>query len=277
MYVTALTRNRTQAEALEELGVDRVVIADLDEEAWHSQIEPRQDFVLNCVGSAGGGLDGYRKSYLEGMRSVLSWVWKGRVGTLVFTGSTSVYAQDEGDWVDETSPAGEGSENGAILRGTEALLESGVPGLERGFVLRLGGIYGPDRHYLLRRAATAPETREGDEVFLNAIHVDDAVRAVWAAFESDASVEGGIFNIVDDRPTPKGEIIQYLHERLKERYTTLPASLGTGSGSAGAVRRRAGPRPSRKISNAKARDILGWKPVHADYRAGYRGLIDAME
>ena len=77
--VTALTRNSQTANKLRSLGVQHVLCEELDSERWHVEISPVQDFVVNCVSSAGGGLEGYRKSYIDGQESILKWAAEGRV------------------------------------------------------------------------------------------------------------------------------------------------------------------------------------------------------
>lgn len=272
MHVAALSRNAGQAHALTRLGIQQVVTAELDRAEWHPLLNPRQDLVVNCVSSAGGGWDGYRKSYVEGMRSILDWAAGGSVGALIYTSSTSVYAQGEGAWVTEEDRAGESSEGGRILREGERLLEEAPAAVKRRLILRLGGIYGPDRHHLLTRARAEFSEEEGDSTYLNSIHVDDAVAAVWAAAEADTRIVNGIFNVVDDMPARKGEIVAYLRERVKERgleqSVIEPPVL--------AARRRAGPRPNRRVSNRKAREVLHWRPGFSDYRAGYEPLLEAL-
>src|SRR5690348_13568395 len=94
--VTALTRNPTTAADLRSAGVN-VIVADLADDVWHSQIMGGPAFALNCVGSGGSGLHGYRHSYVDGMNSILRWCSRnGPIGTYVYTGSTSVYPQDGG-------------------------------------------------------------------------------------------------------------------------------------------------------------------------------------
>lgn len=271
LRVSALTRNAARADRFRRSGVHRVVEASLEERDWHARIDPVQDFVLDCVGAAAPGPEGYRRSYVEGMRSLLAWSAGGTIGTLVFTGSTSVYGQDEERWVTEEDAADGSSDGSRILLEAERLLLDARSGIARKFVLRLGGIYGPGRHHLLDRAAGGPrERRAGDRVMLNAVRVEDAAEAVWAAFGSGAEIRGGIFNVVDDAPTRKAEILDYLVERLESGGYRLK------SGAEETVRRRrTGERPSRKISNEKARTVLGWTPRHADYRAGYESLLAA--
>src|SRR6266542_3935752 len=103
VHVTALTRNAEKAKALSQLGVE-VVVDDLAGDVWHPKIAGGADYVLNAVSSGGGGIEGYRHSYLEGMKSILRWaVATGPVGTLVYTSITWVYPQDGGVVVDETA------------------------------------------------------------------------------------------------------------------------------------------------------------------------------
>ncbi len=185
VIVTALTRNEKKAASLREMGVSHIVLGSLESTQWHSQIEPEQDFAVNCVSSGRGDVQAYQKSYFEGMKSVLEW-GKKSTATLVYTGSTSVYGQNEGEVVTEQLPAQPENEKAGILRQTEKLLEEESAGsFGRWFILRLAGIYGPGRHYLLN------QLREGQTVFsgsgqhrLNLIHRDGISSAIWTCLET---------------------------------------------------------------------------------------------
>ncbi len=93
---------------------------------------------------------------------------------LIFTGSTSVYAQVDGTWVNETSETKPDRETGRILLEAERIaLASG------GFVARLSGLYGPGRSVLMRRFLSGEAMIEGDGLrWINQIHRDDAARAI---------------------------------------------------------------------------------------------------
>lgn len=54
--VGALTRNADKAAELKALGLQEVVVADLDSDAWHDALSGTYGAVVNCVSSAGGGL-----------------------------------------------------------------------------------------------------------------------------------------------------------------------------------------------------------------------------
>lgn len=264
--VEALTRNPVKAAALESKGI-RAVVADLAATGWHQQIASGADFVVNCVSS--GGPENYRSSYVDGMRSILAWAGQGRtpVGTLVYTSSTAVYPQGGGVVIDETAEAPGSTPNGAIIRESEILLQSApATAVRRQFILRLAGIYGPGRHHLLdqlRAGATALNGR-GDHR-LNLAHRDDIVSAMLACLQAPAETGGGIFNVADDAPALRAEVVSWLAEKLARPVPDFDGSTTTRRGGA--------PMPDRIIGNAKLRRAFGWQPAYPDYRAGYGQIL----
>jgi nucleoside-diphosphate-sugar epimerase len=265
LHVTALTRNSEKAARLRELGVTTVV-ADLAEQTWHAQIDGRPEFVLNCVSSGGGGLAGYERSYFGGMKSILAWAQaRGGVGTLVYTSSTSVYPQGDGAVVDETASTTPAMERAKVLTDAEGLLvEAAARGtVRRYFILRLAGIYGPERHYLLEQVRSGEIAGRGD-YRLNLAHRDDITAAILAAFAAREEIGNEIFNVADDRSTPKTEIVSWLAARLG-----LPTPSFTGAPATG----RRTITPDRVIANGKIRRMLGWQPRFPSYREGYENLL----
>lgn len=261
MRVTVLTRNAGKARALKEAGAD-VVVEDLAGEAWHARLGDGADYVLNCVSSGGGGPEAYWHSYVDGMKSVLAWAGQVPVGAIVYTGSTSVYPQGGGVRVDEEASVEETRAAGSPLLEAEDLLLAWTGG--RRCVLRLAGIYGPGRHYLLDQLRDGSgEVAGHGEYRLNLIYRDDIAGAVWAAFEGGAE---GVFNVADDGAAPKVEITAWLAMKLgvpRPRFTGEPA---TG-------RRRV--TPDRVIANDKIKRVLGWRPVYPSFREGYAALLGA--
>lgn len=278
LRVEALTRNPARAAELRSAGV-RTVIADLAGDAWHSAgregIAPGADFVLNCVGSGGGGLAGYRRSYVEGMRSVLAWAERGPAGTIVYTSSTSVYPQGDGAIVDERAPTGGSSPTAQILLESEALLRAANAARTRWFILRLAGIYGPGRHHLLDRLrAGAGELPGGGDHRLNLAHRDDICAAIFAAFAAPASVRDEIFNVADNAPESKATVVNWLAEKLGRPSPCFAGGAASSAAAARASARRdfAAP-PDRIIGNAKLKTALGWRPSYPSFREGYTAIM----
>lgn len=267
--VTALTRNAERAAQAESFS-EKVIRCDLDSADWHGQVERRQDFVLNCVSSAGGGIEGYRKSYLGGMMSVIDWAATASVGTFIYTSATSVYPQTDGRVVKEDDVPADLAANGGVLRESEQLIEQATGCWERAFVLRLGAIYGPERHHLLDALKRGETTFAGEGDFiLNYIHRDDITTAILAAFASGGN--GGIYNVVDGAYPTKREVVEWLAGQIGAEKPVFDPNLTTRRGAMRAT--PSGGLPHRKVANQKLRHELGWAPQYADFKAGYASLL----
>ena len=258
MRVVALTRNADTARELKSAGA-QVVVAELASDAWWGEIEGA-DFVVDCVSAGGRGLEGYRRSYVEGMRSVTAWLReRGGAEGFVYTSSTSVYPQSGGVMVTEemgnvATPADER---------TCALAEAERLALAVGAcVLRLAGIYGPGRHALLDRLRAGARVLPGHGAGrLNLIHRDDAASAIWAVLECGGAA-GDVFNVCDDGAASRGEAVRWLAEK-----TGAAAPVFSGEGARGTL--------DRAISNAKIKTRTGWRPRFATFREGYEAMLDA--
>lgn len=263
--VTALTRNAATAEELAMLGA-AVVVDDLAGRSWHGRIAGGADMVLNCVGSGGGGLEGYRHSYVDGMRSVVEWLeGAGPADTLVYTSSTSVYPQGGGVVVDEQSETGGGERAGLLLE-AEAVVRRADKARRRWRILRLAGIYGPGRHHLLDQVRTGEVAGEGTHR-LNLAHRDDIVDAVLACVGGGGG-EGEVFNVADGAPERRDEVVRWLARRLGVPEPRFSEEAGP-RGRTGA--------PDRIIASAKIRGLLGWRPRHPTFREGYDSFLSRLE
>ena len=243
--VLALTHS---AESVAKLAGEpfRAAACDISQQESVVQLagERGADVVIHCASSSHGGADAYRAVYLEGSRNLCDVLAPRR---FIFTSSTSVYAQTDGGWVDEQSPAEPPRETGRILREAEQLaLASG------GIVARLAGIYGPGRSVLLRKFFSGEAVIEGDGArVVNQIHRDDIASALQVLAESG---QPGIYNVCDNRPTPQREIYEWLAGRFAR---PLPPC-----GPIDPNRKRGW--TSKQVSNAKLR-ALGWQPRHATF------------
>jgi nucleoside-diphosphate-sugar epimerase len=259
--VSAVTRNADTASSLSDSGVQKVVVAELGADSWKGEIDSTQDFVVNCVGAASPDLDGYLKSYVDGQDSVVKWARDGKVGTFVFTSSTSVYPQKERRLVDETASSDGVSEKGGLLLAAEQLGFPGGGGIGRSFILRLSGLYGPDRHLFLENVRNG-ETQSGDgDRILNLIHRDDAVTAVFAVLQAGEQNIGRIYNVSDGNPSSRAEIAVWLADKLGVDAPSFAGSDGSDTSN-------------RKISNIRIRDELNWSPAFPSFREGYNSILE---
>jgi nucleoside-diphosphate-sugar epimerase len=268
--VGALTRNGTKASQLRELGIHEVIEADLADEAWHKQLAETYESVVNCVSSAGGGIDGYRHSYLEGQRCILNWAKTQKIRSFLFTSSTSVYPQGNHATVDETADTDGAAETGQVLLEAERLLADSSEQWERWYILRLAGIYGPGRHYLLDLLRAGTETIPGrGDYTLNLIHRDDIVSAICATLSVSHPKESGIYNLADNHPEAKETILHWLAAELGIECPQFdPQHISPR------LQRRGGLMPSRNILNEKAKSTLAWLPQYPSFREGYHDILN---
>ena len=106
---------------------------------------------MNCVASGGGGAEEYRQVYLQGTRNLIEWLAPQPPKKFVYTSSTSVYGQNDGSLVKENSPTEPLAATAQVLVETERVLLDAARRKEfPAVILRVAGIYGPDRGYLVQ-------------------------------------------------------------------------------------------------------------------------------
>jgi|UniRef100_UPI004049380E nucleoside-diphosphate-sugar epimerase len=265
LKVTALTRNPAKAAKLRTDGID-VIESDLASHGWHKLMPPRADFVLNCVSSGGNGIEGYRQSYVGGMESALAWSRSAEIGAFVYTGSTSVYPQDGGVSVDETSATDPINDRAALLLETEDIVRASTT-LGRWFILRLAGIYGPGRHHILDQLQSGKTLSGSGTHRLNLVHRDDICSAIWSALGAPDKLANGVFNVADDAPVSKAELASWLADQMGLPAPTFDPTVQSTRGRIV---------PDRLILNTKLKQQLGWRPVFSDFRQGYANILASL-
>ncbi len=266
------SRNVASLEAVGGIAKERRVEGNLHDRYWHGRLQGDWDYGVNLVSSAGGGLEGYRTSYLEGNRSIREWAGQRRVGRFLYTSATSVYPQSGGEWVGEEDVPEERqlSSSGAVLRQSELeVQESGVFG--EAVIARLAGIYGPGRHLYLNRLREGAESIPGDGAsWLNLIYLHDIVGALVRLLEIPMEARTAVYNVVDDGPSRKQDIVDWLAAELG----VPPIPFDPARKGARASRRVSGGRlPNRRVSNRRLKEGTGWAPAYPDFRSGYRDIL----
>jgi nucleoside-diphosphate-sugar epimerase len=210
------------------------------------------DAVIHCASSRGGDAEAYREIYLNGARHLLETFPQAKI---LFTSSTSVYAQRDSSWVTEESETKPLRETSQILLDVEKLvLEKG------GIVVRLAGIYGPQRSALLSKFLNGTATIDpNNDRFVNQVHRDDIASALFLLLNREAQESAQIYNVVDDQPLLQSECYGWLSQRLNR---PLPPTRKSEQ------RRKRGD-TNKRVSNSKLHQ-LGWTPDYPTFR-------DAME
>ena len=259
--VSASVRDPADAERLKAEGVTAIPVSDREQLA---EALANTRALLIAAPPDAGGCPG-----LQAMVPALAQArafpdWTGYLST------TGVYGDRQGGWVFEASRLSAQSVEGARRVGAERdWLEVG-----RGMgltvtIFRLPGIYGPGRSAFDRlRAGKARKVIAPGQVF-SRIHVDDLAAGLEASIAQPRA--GGVYNLCDDEPAANSDVIAHAAGLLgmdpPPEVTLADAEL-----PAAAMRFYA---ESKRVSNARAKAELGWRPQHPTYREGLAAILAA--
>ncbi len=189
----------------------------------------------------------YRDVYLGGARALAEALPGSPVESVVFTSSTAVYGQDDGGWVDESSPTEPRTENGRILLEAERALQEGARSSGvTATVLRLSGLHGPDRGPQRVAPRFSGTTRTGGDSYLNLVHQDDVVEALLLLLERPYD---GVLCLSDDHPTTRREY----YDRILAELGLPPIRWEPHEGAGGR---------GRRVRNARIKRELGLELRH---------------
>jgi nucleoside-diphosphate-sugar epimerase len=283
--VTGTTRKEDSAEAIRAGGATAAICDALDAAAVEEAVTAaRPEAIVSELTSLPQDYDLRTIDYeptnrlrVEGGRNLIAAGRKAGARRYISQSIAFVY-EPEGDWVKDESARTFVEAPGRFGSSLEATLTSereavDAEGME-GLVLRYGQLYGPGT-YFDRGGSIAKQIRsrrfpivgKGSGVF-SFIHVDDAADATVAAVERGPA---GIYNVVDDDPTPMREWLPvYAEEIDAKRPFRVPAFLARLLGGPAAV---AMSTQLRGASNEKAKRELGWEPAHSSWRHGFREAL----
>jgi nucleoside-diphosphate-sugar epimerase len=153
----------------------RQVCCDVsDSEHFASLFDERWDFIVITMSPQSRTEEGYRRTYYNTVHNCLEMLEAKplRPQAIIYISSTSVYGEGHAERVDESTPTNPLSATAKVLLETESLLRSSdIPSC----VLRLSGIYGPNRFRLLQQVFDGVS---GDDGYTNRIHAEDAASLI---------------------------------------------------------------------------------------------------
>jgi nucleoside-diphosphate-sugar epimerase len=197
--VTATTTRQERVEELKEVAAQVSIVKGNDAKAVQSLVQNQDTVLLSVAPISDRQVDaqGYEETYLPTVKNLVAALKKApSVKQLIYLSSCSVYGNKNGEWVDEASPVDTDSEYNKVLCEAEQVLLDSASEDVKVCILRLGGIYGPDRELTKRFERIAGKTIPGSgETFTSWIHLDDIIGAVDFARQNRLS---GIYNLVND-------------------------------------------------------------------------------
>lgn len=220
------------------------------------------DFVVITLTPDRFSEETYRQTYVQGLANILACLNRSRLQRLLWASSTSVYAQNDDSWVDESSITAPSSFSGRMQLQAEALLAD-VP---QATVVRFSGIYRDSQYRLLERIKRGEisQTIQPDP-YSNRIHVDDCAGALAHLIGRSAQalpVEA-LYLASDCLPVRYSDLLYWLAE---QSGFTLEKEGVSEVGKAG----------SKRCNNQRLLDS-GYQFIYADYKQGLQAQVLACK
>lgn len=242
------------------------VSADLVNRSSLDALPESIDRVVYAAGAKERTASAYQQTYVEGFKNLLdaALIRSAGLERVVFVSSTAVYGQTDGQWVDETSPAEPTGFSGRTLLEAERIATQAAV---QGIVLRLGGIYGPNRTGAIERfkrlsaSTLRADASEAPPRYTNRIHRDDAAGALGHLLTLQNPEP--LYLGVDNEPAAEREVSTWLAARVDAAATTplaIPAPRRSES--------------NKRCSNRRLRDS-GYKFAYPTFREGYQSLLSS--
>ncbi len=266
--VHGLRRTADGDTELKAAGIQPVV-GDVTKPGDLAALPGPYDWVVNCVSSTRGGVEEYQSVYLQGTKNLVEWLGAAPPKKFIYTSSTSVYGQTDGSQVKETSATEPAGETSRVLVETEKVLLAAAQ--EKKFpavVLRVAGIYGPERgHLFLQYLKNEAKIPGQGERLINMIHRDDLVGTIIAALKNGRP--GEIYNAVDDEPVAQIHFFRWLSETLGKWMPPFATEAETAERKRGLT--------NKKVQNRKLKMELGYQFKYPNFRKGYTAEIQRLD
>ena len=257
--VCVVTRSVERAEKLSDVGFQSVV-ADVAKADTLTNL-PSAETVLFAVGFDRSAGNTIAEVYAGGVYNVRQAL-PASVERFIYISTTGVYGPAGGNWVDENTPPNPQRDGGKASLAAEQLLG------ENSLVLRLGGIYGPDRVPYLAKLRAGEPIAAPSEGWLNLIHVEDGAAVVLAAEAWTKGQAKGphVFCVCDGQPVVRGDY----YREVARRIGAEPPRFVTPDPKSPAAARAAA---DRRIFNFKLKQELKYEFAYPSFREGLAAIL----
>jgi nucleoside-diphosphate-sugar epimerase len=232
-----------------------ILTADIRQSSALAALTADFDWVLFIVSPGNRQLADYQAVYQLGLDNLLTHFSRaGSRPKWLMVSSTSVYGQNQGEWVDEASLAQPASETSrCLLAAEQRLWEADTSHC----VVRFSGIYGPGRDWLLRRVARGDSIQQQPPLYTNRIHRDDCVAVLLFLIERQLAGERleSCYLGSDNEPAPLWDVMCWIAQQYAY---PMPAALNLPVAS----------EQNKRCGNARL-TALGYDFLYPSYRQGY--------
>ncbi|MFN3312302.1 MAG: SDR family oxidoreductase [Hyphomonas sp.] len=187
--------------------------------------------------------------------------------SVTYLSTTGVYGDLNGGWAFEWTPVAPGSPRAAARVKAETQWLESSDGDAR--LVRLPGIYGPGRSPFDRlRDGTAQRLVKPGQVF-SRVHVDDIASGLEALMLRPHAT--GVFHLCDDLPAAPQDVTAHAAGLLGiTPPPEVPYDASALSPMAASFYAEC-----KRVTNARAKAALGWRPAYPTYREGHAAILAA--
>ena len=258
-HVSGTSRSQSGADALAAQKIAPIIFVDIADGILREAAQ-NSDIILASIPPN----DDTDPSFLA-LRATLG---AAKPRWIAYLSTTGVYGDRQGGWAfEEDAPSPLSIEAKRRVAAERAWQSLPSPA----HIFRLPGIYGPSRSALDQvLSGNARRIDRAGQVFSRA-HRDDIVSALLASIEKPNP--GRIYNICDDRPCASGEVIVEACRLLGVAPPPLLPFAAAGLSEMG----RRFYSECKRVSNARIKAELGWRPRFATYVEGLADCLAARD
>ena len=191
-----------------------------------------------------------------------------KTSKIIYLSSTGVYGDHNGKWVHEHSTLRPSTELGIRRLAAEKAWLSFSKKLSVSIViLRLAGIYGPDRSPVEKLINKDVTVIRAPGILFSRIHIDDISKIIFTIMNKQNIF--GIINVCDNKPDSPENVIK---EAARLLNFSIPASKSLGSANLSKNAQEFFSE-SKKVSNKKLVNELGYQLIYPTYVEGLKSII----
>ena len=257
-HVFGTTRSKEKFQSFQDLGIEAVFWDDMS--ALRRVLE-QECSVLSSIAPQGSIDNGLRKlqKLVQNESAKVNW--------LGYLSSTGVYGDRKGGWVQEDSKPDSITSQGKARIMAEGFWQKFSSKNEVPlYLFRVAGIYGPNRNVFEKIKVNAIQKVIKPYQFFNRIHVEDLAGAVCASLYKPKLA--GIYNVTDNLPTPGETVIDEASKIMQ--IPTLPGIKFCDANLS--LMAKSFYRESKRVSNKKLSNVLGYSLVYPTYVSGLRSI-----
>ena len=218
----------------------------------------KPEIIVYAVSADSSSVESYQNHYVTGLKKTYEAILElDQFEHLFFISSTRVYGQKTTKILSELDVAEPSDYGGEALMEAEMIARQLK---EKATVLRLSGIYGPNRMRMIQLAESSPGNWPATNNWSNRIHEEDAARFIVFLMKKIAMKESlePLYLVTDGVPTKQYDVLRWIRKRLQLSTDTIEVPIVEGG----------------KQLQSVLLDQTGFSLKYPDFTYGYAAMID---